>query len=69
MLMEKKDWNWLIGKVEKHLFVWCNHFLSQGGRLILVKYVLETIPAYWMSLAFIPKGVLQNIGQLSFRIF
>jgi hypothetical protein len=38
---------------------------SQGGRLILVKLVLEAIPIYWMYLFFIPKGILEKIEQLS----
>jgi hypothetical protein len=34
----------------------------------MVKSVLEAIPVYWMSLAWIPKGVLeklQNVFQIS----
>jgi len=42
----KRDWVWLIGKVEKRLMVWSHKWLSRAGRLVLVKAVLEAIPVY-----------------------
>jgi hypothetical protein len=32
-----------------------------------MKSVLEAIPVYWMSLDFIPRGVLDKLKQISFR--
>jgi len=32
-----------------------------------MKSMLESIRVYWMSLAFIPKGVLDKLKQISFR--
>ena len=34
---------------------------------MLVKYVLEDIPVYWMSLAWIPKGILEKARRICFR--
>jgi len=34
------------------------------GRLILIKSVLEATPVYWMSLAWIPRGILHKIQQI-----
>ena len=31
--------------------------MSQGGRLVLIKVGLESIPMYWMSIAKKPKGI------------
>ena len=42
----KKDWVWLIEKLEKRLHSWSHRWLSRVGRLILVKVVLEAIPVY-----------------------
>jgi len=42
----KRDRGWMVAKVEKILTFWCNRWLSRGGRLILVKYVLEAILVY-----------------------
>ena len=52
---EISDWKWIIAKVERRINFWCNMWLSSGGRLILVKSMLDAIPIYWHSLAFIPK--------------
>ena len=62
----KKDWSWMIGKVEKRLQVWSHRWLSRAGRLVLVKAVLEAIPVYWMSLSWIPKGTLEPFHFMSF---
>ena len=43
-----KDWDWLVVKVEKRIKNWSFRWLSKGGKLILVKTVLEAIPVYWM---------------------
>jgi hypothetical protein len=40
---KKEDWQWLVGKVEKRINLWCNRLLSRAGRLILVKLVLEVL--------------------------
>ena len=42
----KKDWMWLISKMENRINVWCHKWLSRAGRLVLVKLVLEAIPIY-----------------------
>ena len=55
----KADWRWLLEKLEKRLHGWSHKWLSRAGRLVLVKSVLEAIPVYWLSLAWIPKGVLE----------
>ena len=33
---------------------------------MLVKFVLEAIPVYWMSLAWMPKGILEQVRRLCF---
>jgi hypothetical protein len=55
----KRYKRWMISKVGRILSIWCNRWLSRGGRLVLVKPVLEVIPMYWVSLSFIPKVVLE----------
>jgi hypothetical protein len=66
-LYKKGDWQWLIAKVEKKINHWCNRWLSRGGRLVLVKVVLEAIPVYWISLAWVLKGVLEAIRKLCYK--
>lgn len=43
--------------------LWCYRFLSLGGRLILTKAVLESIPVYWLSLFKIPVSILEGIRK------
>ena len=60
----KHDWSWLL---EKCLRVWCHKWLSRAGRLTLVKSVLEAVPVYWLSLSWIPKGILEAARRIYFR--
>jgi len=42
----KADWNWLERNFEKRISNWSHRWLSLGGRVTLVKVVLESIPVY-----------------------
>jgi len=57
------DWIWLEKKFDKRSMSWSHRWLSLGGRVILVKVVLESIFAYWLSMEKIPKSVLNNIRK------
>lgn len=61
-----EGWTWILKKVENIIGNWCNRWLSLGGTLILVKVVLENLPIYWLSIAKIPKLVLERIIKLMF---
>jgi len=59
-----RDWLWLIERIEHRIGVWCYRSLSLGGRLILIKSVIESMPVYWMTLHKIPKAILNHIRKL-----
>jgi len=40
---KKDDWTWLINKMEYRLTFWCYIWISQGGRLVLIKYVMVQV--------------------------
>jgi hypothetical protein len=61
-----EDWGWLVAKIENKIGLWCNKWLSMGGRLILVKAVLESQSVFWMSMEVIPRATLTKIRQLMF---
>eukprot|EP01018_Ginkgo_biloba_P002298 Gb_28324 [translate_table: standard] len=44
-----------------------SRWLSTGGRLVLVKSVLEAIPMFWHTIAHIPKGILEKIRKCCFN--
>lgn len=52
---KQEDWYWILRKIEKRIIHWTNRFISLGGRYILVKTVLESIPVYWLALPWIQK--------------
>jgi hypothetical protein len=60
------DWSWLEKKIEKIISNWSHRWLTLGGRVTLVKYVLESILVYWISLAKIPKILLNKIRRRMF---
>jgi hypothetical protein len=62
----KVDWYWLVRKFEKMIANWSLRWLSLGGRVTLVKVVLESIHVYWLSLAKIPKSILNIIRRRMF---
>ena len=62
-----KDWDWLIAKAEKRIKNWSFRWLPKGGKLTLVKSVLEAIPVYWMHF-WIPVGIIENIRKIYFKL-
>ena len=61
-----KDWRWIIKLFENNIGHWTHKFLSLGGRLILIRYVLSGIPIYWFSLARIPRSIMSKLRQCIF---
>lgn len=49
---------------EKKLSNWKSQYLSLGGRVVLIKAVLDTMPTYMMSLFPIPVNVIDRIDAL-----
>jgi hypothetical protein len=62
-----EDWRWLVATFEKKIDFWCNKWLSMGGRLILIKTVLESLTVFWMTLERIPKKVIHILRRLAFN--
>lgn len=58
------DWPWLIEKVENHLQVSYHKYLSRVGRLVLIKAMIEATPVFWMTLAWILKGILNRLQSI-----
>jgi len=59
----KKDWMWLWKRIDRKLGLWCYRYLSLGGRLILTKAVLESLPVYWLTLFKVPVSILDGIRK------
>ena len=45
---------------------WSHRWLSRGGKLVLIKSVLEALPVFWMHF-WIPVGIIEKIRKLCFK--
>ena len=59
--------SWLLSKKERKNNHRCNRWISIGGRLVLIKSLIEVVPVYWHLLALIPKGILCRIRKPCFN--
>jgi len=48
--------------------MWKTKFLSFGGRLILLKFVLSSLPVYFLSFFKAPTGIISSLTSI-FKIF
>ena len=60
----KAFWDPVIRKIEKRLTPWKRKLLSKGGRLVLIKSVLNSIPSYFLSIFKMPVGVASRIEKM-----
>ncbi|KAJ9542753.1 hypothetical protein OSB04_029259 [Centaurea solstitialis] len=58
----------LISKVRSRILNWKSKFLSFGGRVQLIKSVLESLQLYWMVIITFPASVIHSLEKL-FRDF
>ena len=54
-------WNPILEKFEWRLAGWKKLYLSKGGRLMLLKSTLSSLPTYFLSLFTIPTHVANRI--------
>ena len=57
-------WNPILEKVEKKLSKWKCLYLSKGGRLMLLKSSLSSLPTYFLFLFTIPKTVTARLESI-----
>jgi len=54
----------IIEKMERKLAFWKSQYLSLGGRVTLINFVLDSLPTYVMSLFPIPGEVVKILDAL-----
>lgn len=62
-----KSWDPVVDTIRNRLASWKVRHLSIGGRVTLLKSVLESLPVYYLSLYKAPKAVVVNIEQIMRR--
>lgn len=63
------SWREVEAKMEKRLSVWKQKSLSIGGRLTLIKSVLNSLPLYYFSLFRAIATTLKNLEKLRLNFF
>ena len=57
-------WNSILDKMERRLSGWKQLYLFKGGRLILLKSTLSSLPTYFLSLFTIPQAVAARLEKI-----
>jgi len=57
-------WEPLLNRIKAKLSGWSSKYLSFGGRLILLKSVLSSLPVYALSFFKAPTGIISSIESL-----
>jgi len=61
-------WKPVVDRIEALLSLWSNTFLSFGGRRVLLKSVLSSLPVYFLSFFKALAGIISSIESI-FKIF
>jgi hypothetical protein len=62
-------WDPVVNKIRSQLSGWKSRFLSYGGRLVLLKSVLTSLPIYALSFFIAPSGIISSIESLLNEFF
>nr|XP_009622259.1 uncharacterized protein LOC104113707 [Nicotiana tomentosiformis] len=54
-------WNPVIERVEKRLAGWQKRYLSKGGKEVLIKSTLSSMPTYYLSLLQAPVSITEKL--------
>ena len=62
-------WEPIMSRIAARLSGWKSRFLSFGGRLILIKYVMSSLPVYAISFFKAPTCIISSIESLFNKFF
>ena len=62
-------WEPIVNRIKSRLSDWNSHFLSFGGRLVLLKSVLTSLPVYALSFFKVSSGIISSIESLLNKFF
>ena len=63
------SYDFLLDKFASRLQTWKSKALSQAGRVVLIKSVLQSIPVYFMGTIKVPVSVTKDLTALTRRFF
>ncbi|GAU31515.1 hypothetical protein TSUD_332900 [Trifolium subterraneum] len=62
-------WEPVLTRIQNRLSGWKSCFLSFGGRLVLLKSVLTSMPVYALSFFKAPSGIISSINSILIKFF
>ena len=57
-------WKPVVDRIKARLSSWSNNFLSFGGRLVLLKSVMSSLPVYFLSFFKAPAGIISSVESI-----
>ncbi|GAU26327.1 hypothetical protein TSUD_56250 [Trifolium subterraneum] len=62
-------WDPVVSRIRKRLSGWKCKNLSFGGRLILLKFVMSSVPVYFLSFFKAPSGIISSLESMFSHFF
>ena len=62
-------WKPIVDRIVSRLSSWNHRFLSFGGRLVLLKAVMSSLPVYFLSFFKAPAGIISSIESIFKKFF
>ena len=62
-------WEPLINRINSRLLGWISRYLSLGGRLVLLKFVMSSLPVYALSFFKASSGIISSIESILNNFF
>lgn len=60
----KTIWNPVIERLRRKISGWKGQYLSKGGKMVLLKSMLTSVPSYFLSLFRAPNAIINHLERL-----
>jgi hypothetical protein len=61
--LPSESWHIILQKIKEKFEIWGTYWLNPTGRLVLIKYVLSSLPIYHFSSLLAPMGIKKYLAQ------
>jgi hypothetical protein len=67
--LHNPSWEEIMAKLEAKLSSWIHHFLSLPGHVLLINFVLFSLPLYLFFILFTPVKFIKKINLFNVNLF
>lgn len=60
----KAMWEPVVERIQKRLSSWKEKFLSKGGKLVIIKSIISSMPLYFLSMFRAPASIIQCLEKI-----